>query len=233
MIDEMDKGIGIVIRALKASGKLDNTVIFFLSDNGGIQSRGKHMTYASNYPYRSGKGSMYEGGSHVPFLVHWPAGLDRDGRFEGLVSALDISATMIALGEGDLSGNNLEGVNLIPYLNGQEDGSPRAALFWRAADGSAFAVRTMTGKYLRNTGEQGEIGLFDMESDPYESDNLYGDSPLMRAELAGLWNEWNQENIGNIFLHSADYQERRLMMYEELYHQLLQDAVQRQKVVID
>lgn len=233
MIDEMDRGIGMIVDALQESGKLENTVIFFLSDNGGVRSRGKNMTYASNYPFRSGKGSMYEGGSHVPFLVHWPAGLPKGTFFDGLVSALDISATVVALGGGDTSGQKLEGVNLIPYLSGQKDGSPHEALYWRRRDGDAWAVRTTTGKYLMESIDHPEFALFDMVSDPHESNNLFGQAPEMRAELARLWNDWNARNMANVFLQSNEYQDARLRFYEELYSKLLEEAAEQEQFVIE
>lgn len=123
MVDEMDRGIGMVIDALKETGKFDNTIIFFLSDNGGVvKSKYVKNVFSSNFPYRDGKGSMYEGGSHVPFFIHWPAGLERQGAFDGLVSALDIAATALALGGVDVTDAELDGVNLMPFLNGEKKG---------------------------------------------------------------------------------------------------------------
>lgn len=74
MIDVMDAGIGLVIDALKESGKYENTLIFFLSDNGGRKLKGD-KNYTDNGIFRAGKGSIYEGGSHVPFMVHWLMGI--------------------------------------------------------------------------------------------------------------------------------------------------------------
>ncbi len=173
MIDEMDRGIGMIVEALKKSGKLDNTVIFFLSDNGGAGGPEKiGPAFSDSTPFRDGKGSMREGGSHVPFIVHWPAGLQRKGEFDGLVSSLDIAATVVALGKGDRSGHSLEGKNLIPYFNGKKEGSPHEALFWRKSDGAAgWAVRTVESKFLQMSGDS-EPELYNMAADPYESENV-------------------------------------------------------------
>ncbi len=121
MIDEMDQGIGMVVNALKASGKYDNTLIFFLSDNGGAASYEGHNKHAktafsNSGPYRDGKGSMREGGSHVPFIVHWPKKL-KAVKYHGLVSALDIAATSVAIGQGDPSGLTMDGKNMMPFFN--------------------------------------------------------------------------------------------------------------------
>ena len=214
MIDEMDQGIGMVVDALRQAGKLDNTVIFFLSDNGGVTSKPGHEneTWADNGPFRKGKGSMLEGGSHVPFLIHWPNGIPKPGTFEGLVSSLDIAATAVALGGGDTSGHALEGVNLAPYLSGDKKGSPHQALFWRVRDGVSWAVRTPTAKYLQENWGGTDTELYDMVNDPYEANNIVDNAPEKRRELAKLWNDWNAGNTANVFLQAGEYQKRRLRM---------------------
>ncbi|WP_136083023.1 sulfatase-like hydrolase/transferase [Pontiella desulfatans] len=234
MIDEMDRGIGMVVDALKQSGKLENTLIFFLSDNGGVTSKPGHENenYSNNGPFRKGKGSMHEGGSHVPFLVHWPKGIKKPGTFDGLVSSLDIAATAVALGGGDTSGHALEGVNLEPYLSGKKKGSPHDALFWRIKDGVSWCVRTPTGKYLQENWGSDIVGLYDMANDPYESTNLMGKAPEKRAELAKLWNDWNAGNSANVLLQAGDYQKKRLQMYGELHRELQEKARKTKPVVI-
>lgn len=105
MIDSMDEGIGLVINALKESGKFENTLIFFLSDNGGAlpQQWDSYSDFADNGPFKDGKTAFYEGGTHVPFIAHWPAGLPSGQTFEPVVSSLDITATAVALANGDSS----------------------------------------------------------------------------------------------------------------------------------
>ena len=231
MVDELDQGIGIVVESLRKSGKLDNTLIFFLSDNGGPITNGENI--ANNGNFKEGKGSMYEGGCHVPFILHWPNGNLKTGEFDGLVSALDIAATAVALGNGDTSGHALEGVNLIPFLKGEKQGSPHDALFWRMQDGMAWAVRTPDGKYLKRNKKDAVPELFNMEKDPYEDNDIIAKSPKLRKELAKLWNDWNQENIANIYLQSGEYQKKRLNMYKKLYEDLLKEAEKKELLVID
>ena len=234
MVDEMDRGIGTVVDALKASGKFENTLIFFLSDNGGVGSPPWRPSenWADNGPFRQGKGSWLEGGIHVPFLVHWPKQLNA-GDFDGLVSALDIAATAVALAGGDVAGKPLDGVNLIPYLRGEKQGTPHAALFWRERNGASWAVRTPSAKYLKNAWEGGELCVFDMVDDPYESKNIIADAPEKRAALAKLWNDWNADNRPNVLLHANDYQKWRLKMYEDLHKQLQEKAAGIDPMVID
>lgn len=231
MVDELDQGIGIVVEALKKAGKFDNTLIFFLSDNGGPRKKGE--TFATNGNFREGKGSMYEGGTHVPFILHWPNGNLKTGEFDGLVSALDIAATSVAIGNGDTSGNKLEGVNLIPFLKGDKKGSPHKALFWRLRDGMAWAVRTEDSKFLKLNKDVLGPQLFDMKNDPYEANNIIEAETKKRKELARLWNEWNQGNISNIWLQSGEYQKKRLKMYKDLYESLEKKASKKKLLVIE
>lgn len=235
MIDEMDKGIGIVISALKESGKLDNTLIFFLSDNGGVTPKPNHENenWADNTPFRKGKGSMLEGGSHVPFILHWPKGIMQPRRFKGLVSSLDIAATIIALGGGETNCELLDGVNLAPFISGEKKGSPHDALYWRIRDGRSWAVRTKEAKYLKENWGSADTELYDMVSDPYETNNIVDEATALRNELADLWNEWNVKNQPNVLLQSGEYQKKRLQMYEKLYEKLLKKAAHTKPTIIE
>lgn len=231
MIDEMDQGIGLVLESLKKSGKYDNTLIFFLSDNGGPRKNGE--TFANNGNFREGKGSMYEGGCHVPFMLHWPKGNLNVGEFDGLVSALDIAATAVALGNGDTTGNALEGKNLIPYLTGKQKGSPHDALYWRMQDGMAWAVRTEKTKFLKLNKKGAKPELFDMKKDPFEAKDIVAKNTKKRAEMSKLWNDWNQNNISNIFLQSGEYQKKRLNLYKKMYEKEQQAAAKKKLLVIE
>ena len=235
MIDSMDQGIGMVLEALKESGKLDNTLIFFLSDNGGVAPKAGYVNedWADNGPLRKGKGSLFEGGCRVPYLMHWPNGLPRGKVYEFPVSSLDIAATAVALGEGDSSGHSLDGVNLIPFLDGSRADAPHAALFWRIRDGAGWAVRTPAAKMLKEGYSSNPPELFNMLSDPYESDNMIDARPELRQQLAQLWNTWNSKNQSNLFLQSNEYQKKRLELYRQLDEQLKADALKRTALVIE
>jgi arylsulfatase A-like enzyme len=221
----MDQGVGMVVDALKETGKYENTLIFFLSDNGGVGTPpwNPSENWANNGPFREGKASFLEGGIHVPYLVHWADKL-QPGLFDGLVSSLYIAATAVDLAGGDTSGEPLQGVNLIPYLSGNKKGSPHEALYWRERNSTSWAVRTPKAKFVKNAWNGGELCVFDMETDPYESRNIIEQAPEMRAELAKLWNDWNADNKANVLLHASDYQKWRLNAYEDLYKELKSKA---------
>ncbi|MGM8361975.1 sulfatase family protein [Flavobacterium sp. ARAG 55.4] len=242
MIDVMDQGIGMVLKSLEESGKLDNTVIFFLSDNGGIidytrpegQPRRERSDWGDNTPFRGGKGSLLEGGNHVPFLVHWPKGLKGGKTYDLPISALDIAATMVALGKGDTSGEKLEGVNLIPYVQGKNKGVPHEAIYWRLDGGSSWAVRTPEAKYLMMRGvNKGSQMLVDMVKDPYEHKNVIDEKPQVRKKLAKLWNDWNAQNQPNKYLQANEYQKQRLQFYEDMRKNLDEEAARKKPLIID
>lgn len=236
MIDSMDQGIGRVVDALEKSGKLENTLIFFFSDNGGPRPKPGYEgeDFADNTPYRGGKGAMLEGGTHVPFIAYWPKGIPAGSTYDYPVSALDVAATFVELGEGDTSGHPLEGVNLIPYVSGEKEDAPHEAIL-RMRDGVNWAVRTPTAKLLMPrayiaSGEPGVPELYDMVNDPYETTNLIDERPELRAELAKLWNEWNADNIANRYMEIGGFQKYRLKMYEQLREKMENEANMRAPV---
>lgn len=222
MIDSMDQGIGLVIDALKETKKLDNTLIFFLSDNGGVQSKPGYEdeTWANNGPFRNGKGSMREGGSHVPFIAHWPKGFPSGISYPYPISSLDLAATAVALAGGDTSGKPLDGVNLKPYVNDMQRGAPHEALYWRTNNGASWCIRTPQAKLLMESHGTKAPELYDMVNDPYETNNIIDERPELRQQLAKLWNEWNAENEPCYLLQAGDYQKERLKMYKELNERL-------------
>ena len=234
MIDSMDQGIGLVLQALEVSGKLDNTLIFFLSDNGGVYGKPGYEdeNWADNGPFRDGKGSMREGGSHVPFIAHWPQGFPQGIIYPHLVSSLDLAATAVALADGDASGKAMDGVNLEPYLNARAEGIPHEALFWRAVNGATWCVRTPEAKLYPSEYGSDELELYDMVNDPYESTNRIGDLPEQRQKLTTLWNEWNAQNEACYLLQAYDYQKERMRLYEDLHKGLKQKVMNLKPKVV-
>nr|WP_254773179.1 sulfatase-like hydrolase/transferase [Microbulbifer thermotolerans] len=236
MIDEMDSGVGMVIESLKKSGRFDNTLIFFLSDNGGVYPEYwmPNSDWADNRPFRRGKVSLTEGGIHVPFVAHWRDKLS-PGKFDGLVSSLDIAATAVALGGAEVPEGKLDGVDLMPYLTGEKNGSPHQALFWHLeeGDGNTWAVRTEDAKYMYQNLPGVGRSFFDMRSDPYEENNLVDQFPERQSQLAELWNRWNSENKQNILLQANDYQKRRQDFYKALYQERVRHSNERKPIVVN
>lgn len=207
MVDAMDQGIGLIVEALKETETFNNTLIFFLSDNGGPypESWCPDLDYANNYPFRRGKVALTEGGIHVPFIAHWPDKIKKGSTFDGLVSSLDIAATAVAISDAQTD-SLLEGVNLLPYWTGDKTDSPHKALFWRLFEQDhLWAVRTENYKYFHQPLPNLGLSFFDLKKDPYEKENLVGNRLNEQEDLAKLWNEWNTQNINNIHPPYYDY----------------------------
>ena len=126
MLGNLDDSVGAVMAQLRKSGLEENTLVFFLSDNGGPT---RELT-SSNEPLRGEKSSMYEGGLRVPFMVQWKGTLPAGQVYNKPVSSLDIYATAAA-NSGVKAPDNIEGVDLVPYLTGKNSGNPHETLFWR------------------------------------------------------------------------------------------------------
>lgn len=148
MMDSMDEGIGQVLDTLEATGQLENTVVWFLSDNGAVSVDSKRWNGSRNNPFSGAKGDVYEGGIRVPFMVSWPGTLPAGTVSSTPVSALDILPTSVAVAGQDTVDPIYDGVNLLPHLSGQAD-APNRILYW-SWRGDFNAVRVGDLKEVRN-----------------------------------------------------------------------------------
>ena len=186
MLVALDDAVGRVIETLHAGGLERDTLIIFLSDNGGHPI----ANAARNAPLRGEKSTLYEGGIRVPFLMSWPGRIPAGGTIAEPVISLDILPT--ALGAADVAPppeRPLDGVNLLPYLAGAIPSPPRATLFWRY-DGHR-AVRHGRWKWIAPAGER--AGLYDLSADDAESNDLSAAHPEMAEKLADLHTDWTSE----------------------------------------
>ena len=191
MVSAMDDGIGKVLDQLEALDITENTMIFFLSDNGGPED----VNASDNGPLREGKGSMYEGGIRVPFAMQWPAEVPAGTVYENPVIALDIFATVVAHAKVHPK-NPLDGVDLTPYLNRSDPGAPHKHLFWRKFDKSGFAVRAGDMKLVNADGLGQE--LFNLLLDTGESKPLIDIQP--GDSLFSNYKHWESAMIPPAFL---------------------------------
>ncbi|TMP95377.1 MAG: hypothetical protein E6L08_01845, partial [Verrucomicrobia bacterium] len=202
MITALDDGIGQVLQALQAQNLLNNTLIFFLSDNGA-----PYHTFTRNYPLRGYKGEVWEGGIRVPFAVQWTGQLPAGIPYDQPVSALDIVPTVAAATGISLPTDRVyDGINLMPYLTREQVAPPRT-LFWRwfGLGGSGppgfggttlYAVRSDSLKLVNNSGNNsGGAQLFNLSTDISESQNLAQSQPGNLASLNQLYGQWNAQMI--------------------------------------
>jgi arylsulfatase A-like enzyme len=186
MLAALDDNVGAVLDKLRDEKLADQTLVFFISDNGGPTPR----TTSRNDPLRGFKGQVWEGGVRVPFFVRWPAKLPAGKKYSEPVSSLDIVPTCVAAAGGTLSGESaLDGVDLVPYLTGQKSGAPHEALFWRF--GAQWAVRQGDYKLLKPA--EGPVQLFDVGQDVGEQHDLSATKPEVRKDLEAAYAAWNAQ----------------------------------------
>jgi arylsulfatase A-like enzyme len=206
MMATMDEGVGKMLKLLNEYGIEENTLIFFVSDNGAPEKMTKQDAPIkpgpdSPNPYNTGgwdgslndphlgeKGMLTEGGIRVPFLVSWKGTLPSGLIYNHPVISLDIAPTIFAAA-GIPEQENLDGKNLLPYLTGEKSSEPHKALYWRFWDQAA--IRSGQWKLI-HTGD-GVDYLFDLSLPESEKRNLAEMRPEKVNELKTLLNNWTME----------------------------------------
>ena len=182
----LDRSVGQVMDKLDELGLRKNTLLFFLSDNGGAA-----FNNSRNTPLKGWKGNKFEGGHRVPFVLSWPGILEGNGRFSGLTSSLDIAATALALAspEGEAAPRPLDGVNLLPFLKGERSGDPHDFLCWRKED--AAAARSGDWKLIRL--DEGDSVLYNLEDNLGETRDMSEINPKELDEIISILDKWESE----------------------------------------
>ncbi len=201
MIESMDESLGKIVNTLKQEGIYNNTVIVFTSDHGGLSNRGarsKRQLATSNLPLRAGKGHVYEGGAKVPFFVFWP-GKVTPGTFSRQVTInTDIFPTLLDVTGIPLKPEvHLDGISLLPALMGKK--ASKRTLFWHSpvgrpestGDENCSAIRD--GNYkLIDFYDQQKLELYDLKSDPNETNNLVSSEKRVTKDLYTKLNSWKR-----------------------------------------
>jgi len=186
MLSGLDDGVGRLLAKLRESKLEEDTLIFFVSDNGGPTT----ATTARNGPLRGYKGQVLEGGVRVPYMMQWKGKLPAGKVYRQPVNTLDIHPTAVAAAGGSIPPDaKLDGVNLIPYLTGSGDRPPHEALYWRF--GPQSAIRKGDWK-LVNLGE-GEPELYNLSRDIGEKQNLAASEPAKKKELEEAYQAWDSQ----------------------------------------
>ncbi len=186
MLSAMDDGIGAVLGKLRELDLERDTLIFFLSDNGGPPS----SNASRNDPLRGTKGNVYEGGIRVPFVVRWKGRLPEGATYDKPVISLDILPTAVAAAGGEVPADlKLDGVNLLPYLGGKRDIVPHETLYWRI--GLKRAIRRGNLKAVHTAGQPWE--LYDLAPDVGETKDLASDKPEVVDAMKAAYASWDAE----------------------------------------
>lgn len=194
MMSLLDNGVGSILRALRETGQDERTLVVFLSDNGAPPKNG-----SLNTPLRGNKGTTWEGGLRVPFVMQWKGTLPAGRVVDEPVSSLDLLPTALAAaGVPEEKRTRLDGVNLLPFLIGKSVEPPHEVLFWRY--GAQMAVRKGDWKLARalDTASQPpelKTGLYDLAKDTGEQQDLSAEHPERLQELQALWAAWNAANV--------------------------------------
>ncbi|MFZ5833170.1 MAG: sulfatase-like hydrolase/transferase, partial [Planctomycetota bacterium] len=195
MISAMDDGVGLIMQALRQHDIEDNTLIFFIGDNGAplkihkydAPGGGAGWDGSLNDPMNGEKGMLSEGGIRVPFVAYWKNTLPAGRVYEQPVISLDVAATALSLA-GLPDDPKLDGVNVIPYLRGNNRAAPHDLLYWRWIAQSA--VRQDRWKYLRGGDRE---YLFDLATDAKEEHNVLAAHPDIAARLKAKLETWSNQ----------------------------------------
>jgi arylsulfatase A-like enzyme len=181
-ITDMDNAIGNILQVIEDAGKEDNTLIIFLSDNGGSGS-------SNNYPLRGGKSNFFEGGIRVPCIIKWPQKIPGDRVIENFISSLEIFPTILSATGTKIPKNlTLDGFDIMPLLSGENDDLERQEMYWEAR--GKIAARIGKWKLVDNIDEK---GLFDLSKDVSEKTDLTDILPDKYTEINNMFRQWQQE----------------------------------------
>jgi len=210
MISALDDGVGQIASTLRALGLEKDTLVVFLSDNGGA-----YWAAASNDPLNGGKRFHYEGGIRVPFIMRWPGHLPAGTVYREPVTSLDLYPTFAAA-SGAVEGvrTDHDGVDILPYLSGNAAGTPHERLFWRTGPNRAVRqgkwklwqvdraspeapatspAAVPVAQKMPSSPHGREILLFDLSTDVGESTNVAEAHPDVVKQLLQALDQWESE----------------------------------------
>jgi len=202
MLLAADDGVGKILQTLENEGLRDKTLIFYMSDNGAALSRPNDLG-GVNLPLRSGKGSVYDGGCRVPYVMSWPGTIPAGKTSELMVSSMDIFSTAVELAGGTVPSDRIiDGVNLIPYITGVQTGPAHEYLFFRRKGRNAWSIRSGDYKWVWNPAKRKsrdigdpflgpesnpEGGFYDIQNHLSEDVDLSSQFPERKEELISLY----------------------------------------------
>lgn len=202
MVKSMDDAVGSVVAALEKTGKLDNTLIIFTSDNGGLTQRnGKHDNFTENLPLRRGKGSAFEGGTRVPTIAYWPGKIEPGTTCDEPIMGIDFYPTLLEITgiEGSAEQNQLiEGVSIKALLE-DPDATIDRALYWHfphyhaGGDSPYSSIRLKEWRLVEFFEDGGSIELYNLKDDLGESRDLSATNPETAQDLHQRLKQWRRD----------------------------------------
>jgi len=207
MIASVDESVGRILDTLDRLKVADNTVVIFASDNGGVggyvrEGIKKSGGVTDNAPLRSGKGSLYEGGTRVPLIVRWPNRIEQGIRCNVPTIHVDLYASLLELGSAPKPNQILDGQSLVPLMLGQDSFESRAIFQhfpgYLGAGVDSFRTTPVSTICLENWKlleflEDGRLELYDLQRDIGETQNLANSEREKTKELHQRLIAWRSE----------------------------------------
>ncbi|MEY4489146.1 MAG: hypothetical protein RIQ79_1654 [Verrucomicrobiota bacterium] len=195
MLTVVDRGVGQVLDLLDELKLTDDTIVFFFSDNGGPTS----ANGSNNAPLRGFKSDPYEGGFRVPFAVRYPGKIPAGTTYAQPVSLLDVYATMAAINQIPANAERpLDGVNIVPYLNGEKTGAPHERIYLRMFDTGAYAMREGDYKIVQPKKAE-KPALYNLAKDIAERADISEGDAERFTKMQATYQDWNAQLIAPAF----------------------------------
>lgn len=195
---EIDYMVGEIVQTVKDAGIYENTIICFSSDNGPEDLTEKYKEqfgHSSTWRYRGRKRDNWEGGHRVPFIVSWPGTIEEGAVCERFVELADFTATVANITGAEIPDNAAEdSYNMFPLWLGEDAPDYRKFAIHHSCDGK-WAIRKGRWKVLLHHGSGGRgvrkeseapVQLYNMDIDPFETNNVYCDHPEIIKEIKQL-----------------------------------------------
>jgi arylsulfatase A-like enzyme len=195
MLKKLDDAVGTVLAKLRELNLEEDTLIFFLSDNGGPTTKFS-SNGSRNSPLRGSKGDTWDGGIHVPFLVQWKGKIPAGTTFPHPVISLDLAATALAAAGTHSGSVKLDGVDLVPHLTGKNQSVPHDSLYWRF--GAQMAIRQGDWVLVRpslGTKEYENVSkhamLYNLAQDIGQEKDVSAQNPERVRAMQADWDRWS------------------------------------------
>jgi arylsulfatase A len=211
LLEELDASVGAIVKTLEEAGLAERTLIVFLSDNGGLEHQQDGTIVTSNLPLRQEKGTLYEGGIRIPSIWYWPKQIIAGKTSDTLATTIDIAATFTELA-GALFDVPTDGVSLTGVLLTADSQLSRDALYWHLPhyhhSTPASAIRKGDWKLIEFL-EDSSLELYNLRSDPSESENLASKETTLAQKMLHMLQQWRQKVNARMPTLNPDYDPSR------------------------
>jgi arylsulfatase A-like enzyme len=219
MVHRLDVNVGRIVDELRSQNVYENTVVVFLSDNGGPVSGITPWTL--NAPLRGSKGILLEGGIRVPFTISCPDHIEAGSIYDKPVSSLDLTPTFVELAGGTIRPEDkLDGVNILPFLSGENGGAPHPEMHWRFT--ISASIREGDWKLIRLPDRLPM--LYNLKEDIAEQNNVADQNREKVEHMLKALGDWDVSCPQVLFLEGSRFRREQLKLYDEDY-QLVQPVI--------